>query len=102
MLVHCVYFWLRDDLSAEQLARFHAGVRSLAAIESVVRSRLGGPAPTRRPVIDSSYSQALIAEFHDQAGHDAYQAHPVHDAFRDACSTFWTRVQIYDIDSAAP
>lgn len=34
MFVHCVYFWLRNDLSAEPLARCHAGVRSLAAIDS--------------------------------------------------------------------
>ena len=100
MFVHCVYFWLRADLSPAEHAAFRAGVRSLAGLESVVQSHMGPPAGTARPVIDSSYSWALIAVFRDQQGHDAYQVHPVHDAFRANCASFWTRVQIYDVNTS--
>jgi hypothetical protein len=34
--------------------------------------------------------------FPDQAAHDAYQVHPVHDRFRSECGAFWTAVRIYD------
>jgi Stress responsive A/B Barrel Domain len=97
--VHCVYFWLRDDLSAGELECFRAGLQSLTTIETVERSWTGVPAATRRPVIDSSYSHALVAWFPDLAAHDAYQQHPTHDVFRNTCAPFWTRVQIYDVDT---
>jgi hypothetical protein len=34
--------------------------------------------------------------FRDKLAHDAYQAHPLHDAFRDECAKYWTKVRIYD------
>ena len=99
MFVHCVYFWLRDDLGASEREAFRAGVQSLTTIDTVERSWVGVPAATRRPVVDSSYSCALIVWFRDLAAHDAYQSHPTHDVFRETCASFWTRVQIYDVDT---
>jgi hypothetical protein len=49
-----------------------------------------------RPIIERSYSYALTVVFEDEAAHDRYQVHPVHDVFRETCGTFWSRVQIYD------
>lgn len=100
MFVHCVYFWLRDDLGDDELAAFRAGVQSIARLEPVDQSFMGPPAGTDRPVIDSSYSWGLVLVFRDRQAHDAYQVHPTHDAFRAGCSSFWTRVQIYDVDAA--
>ena len=57
---------------------------------------IGVPAATDRPVIDRSYTFALIVIFDDLAGHDAYQVHPIHGAFVDTFNTYWTKVQIYD------
>ncbi len=57
---------------------------------------VGVPADTDRPIIDRSYSYALVVMFRDAAGHDAYQVHPVHDRFREECAGFWRKVQIYD------
>jgi hypothetical protein len=96
VFVHSVYFWLKDELTWEQRARFWQGVNSLARIGTVRQAYVGRPAPTDRPVIDSSYTCALILAFDDQAGHDLYQTDPVHDRFRDECSPFWSRVLIYD------
>ena len=94
--VHAVYFWLRSDLSEAERTQFAEGVKSLTTIETVKYGFVGKPAGTDRPIIDSSYDQALVVIFEDQAAHDAYQDHPVHDAFRDNCASFWTKVQIYD------
>jgi hypothetical protein len=102
VFVHAVYFWLRDDLSPEERARLDAGLRALRAIETVRHGWVGVPAPTDRPVIERGYSRALVLAFDDQAGHDAYQVHPVHDRFREECGTFWTTVRIYDsVDAGA-
>jgi len=96
MFVHSVYFWLKPDLTEEQRSKFWEGARSLTTIESVRQGFVGPPASTDRPIIDRSYSCALIVIFDDDAGHDAYQVHPVHDKFREECAPFWSKVLIYD------
>lgn len=101
MFVHCVYFWLRPDLSEEEHASFVEGATSLTTIESVRHGFLGTPASTDRPIIDRSYSYGLVCVFDSMDDHDAYQVHPIHDDFRDTCSTFWTAVKIYDIETPA-
>lgn len=99
MLVHCVYFWLKPGLSESQQADFRRGVNTLAAIKTVENMYVGKPAATpRRPVIDHSYSTALIVLFRDVAAHDAYQTDPIHLKFVADCQNYWTRVQIYDCD----
>jgi hypothetical protein len=97
MLVHSVYFWLRDDLTAAEHERFVEGLNALLTIESIHHGHAGMPATTNRPVIDRSYSYGLIVFFEDRAGHDAYQDDPIHDRFRDACGDLWRDVKIYDI-----
>ena len=99
MFVHCVYFWLREDISDDERRRFVEGLESLTSIESVSESYVGTPAGTDRPVIERSYSYALVAVFDDKSAHDAYQEHPIHDDFRDDCSEFWTNVRIYDFET---
>jgi hypothetical protein len=97
MLIHSVYFWLKPELSAAQNEKFRSGLDSLAAISVVDKIYIGGPAATpRRPLIDSSYSYALILFFKDLAAHDAYQIDPIHVAFNASCKELWARVQIYD------
>jgi hypothetical protein len=99
MLVHTVYFWLKPELTAEQLADFRRGVESLAAIKAVEKLYVGVPAKTvKRPIIDTSYSVALTVVCQDVAGHDAYQVDPLHLAFIERFKTFWARVQIYDAE----
>ena len=96
MFIHAVYFWLKEDLTAEQREAFVRGVNSLREIESVRHAYVGVPAPTERPVIERSYTYALTLVFDDQAGHDRYQDDPVHERFRRDCAPFWNRVLIYD------
>src|SRR5689334_12126902 len=96
MFIHAVYFWLRPDLTAAERDRYEAGLRSLRGIEHVAHGWIGSPAPTDRPVIERGYTRALVLAFADEAAHDAYQVHPVHDRFRAECGAMWTRVQIFD------
>jgi hypothetical protein len=97
MLVHAVYFWLREDLNDVERDTFMQAVRTLKGIAEVQAAYIGGPAGTeRRPVIDASYSCALVLVFADVAAQDRYQTDPIHLAFVERCRSFWKRVQIYD------
>ena len=96
MFVHSVYFWLKPELTEAQQAQFWAGVRSLGTIASVKACYIGTPAATDRPIIDRSYSCALVVVFADEAGHEAYQVDAIHDRFRIECASLWERVLIYD------
>ena len=95
MLVHAVYFWLKPDLAPEDVRRFEEKANALLTVPSVAHGWLGKPATTDRPVIDRSYSYALVLVFPDMAAHDVYQDHPVHTDFR-TCSALWNTVKIYD------
>ena len=96
MFIHSVYFWEREGLSAGDRAAWEKGLRSLLTIDTVKHGWLGTPAATDRAIIDRSYSYALTLAFADQAGHDVYQEHPVHDVFRESCARYWREVLIYD------
>lgn len=100
MFVHNVYFWLKKDLTAEQLEMYRNGLKSLTTIGSVQSAFIGIPASTDRPIIDRTYSYALILVFKNKEAHDAYQVHPIHDRFRENCSTFWSDIKIYDVTTA--
>ena len=50
MLYHCVYFWLKPELTAAQRADFRRGVETLKGIKAVTKASVGVPAATtRRP-----------------------------------------------------
>ncbi|MGF1632586.1 MAG: Dabb family protein [Phycisphaerae bacterium] len=98
MFVHCVHFWLKPELSAEEREAFLAGLRDIENSPNVTSVRVGTPAGTPRPVVDNSYDYQLLVHFADQAAHDAYQApgDAVHQHFVDTFKTYWTKVLIYD------
>ncbi len=97
MLYHCVYFWLKPELTPAQRAEFRRGVESLKGIKAASKVAVGTPAATaRRPVVDASYDVALVVECRDVAAEAAYQVDPLHLAFVEKFKSCWTRVQIYD------
>jgi len=99
MLLHTVLFWLRPDLSTDEIVRFESGLKELTTIASVKTAFFGKPASTRRPVIDASYSYQLVLGFDDLQGHDSYQIDPIHKNFVKTCAPLWTKVLIYDAES---
>lgn len=99
MFVHHVFFWLKEDLSSEDIQKFEARATALLQIEHVKTGDVGKPADTDRTVIDRSYSYSLLLIFDDKAGHDAYQPHEIHKTFVDDCSDMWNRVVIYDSET---
>lgn len=99
MLVHSVFFWLREDLTDEERAAFRKGVDTLKDIDSAEAVYVGTPAGTaERPVVDNTYDVGLTVVAKDVAAHDVYQEHPIHQAFVNEFKSYWTKVTIYDID----
>ena len=96
-LLHHVFFWLKNPESQEDLALLIAGVKSLAAIETVRSFHVGVPASTeKREVVDNSYHVSELLGFDDVAGQDAYQVHPLHKKFVDEHQHLWSKVVVYD------
>ena len=96
-LVHHALFWLKNPDSKEDLARLLAGIRGLAAIETVRGIHVGVPASTeKRDVVDNSYSASEILFFDDAPGQKVYQDHPLHQKFVKECSHLWSKVIVYD------
>ena len=96
-LVHHVFFWLKNPDSKADLAQLVAGIRSLAAIETVRGIHVGVPASTeKRDVVDNSYSASEILFFDDAPGQKVYQDHPLHQKFVAECSHLWSKVIVYD------
>jgi hypothetical protein len=99
MLIHSVFFTLRDDLTEQQRIDFRTGVESLATIPSAASVHIGTPADTPvRPVINRDYDIALTVILNDIPAHDAYQEDPIHNKFIQDYNTYWTNVTIYDAD----
>lgn len=96
-LLHHVFFWLKNPESKEDLAKLVAGVKSLAAIETVRSIHVGVPASTeKRDVVDNSYHVSELLGFDDVAGQDTYQVHPLHQKFIDEHQHLWSKVVVYD------
>jgi hypothetical protein len=94
--LHLVYFWLKEDAPADAAEKLIAGCLKLRSVPGVVRLEAGTPAPSTRPVVDSSYGVCLFVEFTDADAQEVYQDHPDHHAFIAECSPLWSRVQVYD------
>lgn len=96
-LLHHVFFWLKNPDSVADRDKLIAGVKSLAAIETVRSIHVGIPASTeKREVVDNSYHVSELLGFDDVAGQDAYQVHPLHKKFVDEHQHLWSKVVVYD------
>jgi hypothetical protein len=99
MHVHSVFFWLKSDTTAEERAAFEKGLALLLEDPSARVGHFGAPADTHRGVVDRSYDYGLTLIFDDLAGHDSYQAGPVHQKFLQDHQTKWQRALVFDVQS---
>ena len=97
VLVHHVFFWLKNPALKENRAKLIEGLRTLEKIETVHHLHIGIPADTeKRPVVDSSYSVSELIFFDDIAGQNTYQDHPIHKKFVQDYSGLWEKVVVFD------
>ena len=91
-----VFFWLKDT-SHKKIEIFKNRTFSfLNQIENIDSYHVGIPASTDRPIIERSYTIALVVAFKDKKAHDIYQEHEAHKSFIDDCQNLWTQVKIFD------
>jgi hypothetical protein len=99
MLVHSVFFTLKDGVSEQEKAAFINQARLLGNIETVHSMYLGTPAATPdRPVIQKNYDVAVTVLLDSLEDHDVYQVHQIHQDFIANNSHLWENVVIYDSD----
>ena len=99
---HMALFWLKNPDSAEDLTMLAEGVETLRGIEQVRSLHIGVPAGTEaRDVVDHSWSLSESMTFDSIADQEAYQPHPLHQAFIERCGHLWAKVVVYDISDYA-
>ena len=94
--LHHVFFWLKNPENPGDREVFERALGELGTVETIQLLHIGKPADTNRDVIDNTYHYSFLAGFSDKAGHDVYQAHPIHDRFRTEYSHLWSKVLVYD------
>lgn len=99
MLQHTVFFYLNDDVTADEREQFEAGLVKLLEIPEIYRSETGVPAKTaERDVTDHSYGYAIYTWFETMEDYVGYDEHPDHLEFIDTYNHLWADVKVYDAD----
>lgn len=97
---HHVYFHLKEDHRNESdRAIFERRLSELFHIRWVTGGAWGVPAKVEpRPVCDQSWDYALVMEFANLEGHDAYQSDEAHLEFVDTFRDWWEKVVVHDLE----
>ncbi|MFZ4261974.1 Dabb family protein [Sphingobacterium sp. HJSM2_6] len=96
-IVHNVYFWLKEGITAEEEQEFLKFIEILKKIPGIYEYEIGKPSPTTpRPVVDNSFSYYCMATFKNMEDIETYEKHPDHIAAAEAYSKYWTKVEVKD------
>ncbi|MDA0195769.1 MAG: Dabb family protein [Bacteroidetes bacterium] len=98
MLIHNVYFWLKDEVTPSQKTDFEKGIKDfLDSVDEVQKYQIGIPASTPdRDVVDHSFGVSMFVWFNNVEDHNIYQVHPAHDKFVKRFKDLWAKVQVLD------
>src|SRR5688572_14884590 len=99
MFIHVVLFWLQPGTPEAERAKIEKDANDLLKrIPSVRHLWTGRPAMTPREVVDNSYDIGILVTYDDRAGHDAYQAHELHQKFVANRKPTLKKIVIYDFE----
>ncbi len=97
ILIHHVYFWLKNPEDKEVREQFEKALKKLVTIDEIRNYHIGVPASTEeREVVDHSYSYSLMVIFENKRAQDIYQKHPTHLEFVEQNENLWAKVKVYD------
>jgi hypothetical protein len=96
MVVHHVYFWLKNPANEVDKADLEAGLESLSKVSTIRLAHIGEPASTNRGVIERTYSISWLCFFDTLSDEEIYQKHPIHLKFVADCAHLWEKVVVYD------
>ncbi|MGJ1268911.1 Dabb family protein [Sphingobacterium spiritivorum] len=96
-IIHSVYFWLKEELTAQQVKDFTKFFEALRKVPNIKSLRYGRPAETsKRPVVDNSWTYNLIVVFEKMEYINTYETHPIHLKAIEDFSSNWTKVLVHD------
>ena len=97
MLVHCVYFTLREDTPAKRAALIASANENLAPIGGIRHFAVGErDEGLVRDVNDLEFDVSLLVVFHDREAHDRYQPDARHQKFIADNKDNWAKVRVFD------
>ncbi|SFS82858.1 Dabb family protein [Sphingobacterium wenxiniae] len=97
LIFHSVYFWLKEDITAEEEQDFLNFFEELRAVPGVRTLHFGKPAATTpRPVVDNSFQYCLLVTFDNLEAINTYEIHPLHITAAEKYSKYWTKVEVRD------
>lgn len=97
LLLHHVFFWLKNPGSQADRLQLVAGLTTLRDIPVIKQLHIGIPAETeKRDVVDHTYDVSELMVFDTLADQASYQEHPIHLEFIRNCGDLWDRVVVYD------
>ena len=97
LIVHNVFFWLKEGITAEEEKDFMNFFEELKKVPGPKALRFGKPAPTTpRDVVDNSFSYYLLVTFNTMDDINTYEHHQIHLDAVDKFSKYWTKVQVKD------
>jgi len=98
MVLHNVYFWLKEEVTESQKTGFEKGIKDfLEAVDEIQRYEIGVPATTPdRDVVDHSFGVSIFVWFNNVEDHNTYQTHEAHDVFIKSFNDLWAKVQVLD------
>ena len=100
MLIHSIYFWLKDEVRRINVRSLCRLMRMLDGIDHISAAWLGTPAAiTPRPTVDDSYDYALTPMFADSSNIMTPIKRIPFKAFVVNRRDLWSRVQIYDSEA---
>ncbi|MEX1096052.1 MAG: Dabb family protein [Planctomycetales bacterium] len=103
MLVHDVYFTLKDDSPAARRRLVDSCYALLKDLPGIAHFAAGERSPDlARPVNDREFHVGLHVAFVDRPAHDAYQAAEQHQRFISENRDDWAQVRVFDTDISAP
>ena len=96
-ITHYVLFWLKKELSDEEIVKFTGFFELLKTIPIVKTMKYGRPAITnKRDVVDNSFTYNLVATFENMEAINIYENHPIHIDAIKKYSHYWEKVVVHD------
>lgn len=96
-ITHYVLFWLKKELSEQEINEFAGFFELLKTIPVVKSLQYGRAANTnQREVVDNSFTYNLIATFKNHADNLIYETHPIHLDAIEQYHHLWEKVVVHD------
>lgn len=96
-IIHQVYFWLKDGITAEEEKDFLEFFRILKTVPGIKSIYVGKPAPTNpRDVVDNSFSYSITVSYEGMDEINVYEVHPIHLDAIEKYKKYWTKVEVRD------